>query len=350
MNNNNNTDIERALGTTEPRVNADEALARFQARVHSEGIAPVVPVARPRVTSRWLQGLAAAAGVVLVASALALSGVAGSILQIFEPKSVVAVPVTQGDLSALNTACAGLNLQECMGAYGTFVWTTPPQPKEAESRGAASAAAGFAVLTPATIPAGVTGDPRYGVVNRSSATFTFSADATRQSAARQNRTAPPLPTNIDGSKLFITGGPAVVQIWGAPTPPSGPATPTSPGGTVDLGGVPTLVVGQAKSPTVSSDGITVDELRSYLLSQPGISPQLAAAIRAIGDPSSTLPVPVPAELAVSHPVTVQGVQGLFVGDNTGIVGAVIWQKDGMMFEVLGSFTESQALAIANSMR
>ena len=338
----NNTDIERALGTTEPQVNADDALARFQARVQSEGIAPVVPVARPRLTSRWMQGLAAAAGVVIVASALAVSGVAGSILQIFEPKSVVAVPITQGDLTALNTACAGLNLQECMGAYGTFVWTTPPQPKEVQSRSLASAAAGFAVLAPATLPASVTGDPRYGVVNRSSATFTFSADATRQSAARQNRTAPPLPANIDGSKLFITGGPAVVQIWGAPA-----GTPGASGAYPD---VPTLVIGQAKAPTVSSDGVTVDELRAYLLSQPGISPQLAAAIRAIGDPSSTLPVPVPAELAISHPVTVQGVQGLYVGDNTGIASAVIWQKDGMMFEVIGSFTESQALAIANSMR
>ena len=338
----NNTDIERALGTTEPQVNADDALARFQARVQSEGIAPVVPVARPRLTSRWMQGLAAAAGVVIVASALAVSGVAGSILQIFEAKSVVAVPITQGDLTALNTACAGLNLQECMGAYGTFVWTTPPQPKEVQSRSLASAAAGFAVLAPATLPASVTGDPRYGVVNRSSATFTFSADATRQSAARQNRTAPPLPANIDGSKLFITGGPAAIQIWGAPA-----GTPGASGAYPD---VPTLVIGQAKAPTVSSDGVTVDELRAYLLSQPGISPQLAAAIRAIGDPSSTLPVPVPAELAISHPVTVQGVQGLFVGDNTGIASAVIWQKDGMMFEVIGSFTESQALAIANSMR
>jgi hypothetical protein len=338
----NNTDIERALGTTEPQVNADDALARFQARVQSEGIAPVVPIARPRLTSRWMQGLAAAAGVVFVASALAVSGVAGSILQIFEPKSVVAVPITQGDFTALNAACAGLNLQECMGAYGTFVWTTPPQPKEVQSRSLASAAAGFAVLAPATLPASVTGDPRYGVVNRSSATFTFSADATRQSAARQNRTAPPLPANIDGSKLFITGGPAAIQIWGAPA-----GTPGASGAYPD---VPTLVIGQAKAPTVSSDGVTVDELRAYLLSQPGISPQLAAAIRAIGDPSSTLPVPVPAELAISHPVTVQGVQGLYVGDNTGIASAVIWQKDGMMFEVIGSFTESQALAIANSMR
>jgi hypothetical protein len=335
----NDTKIEQALGTTEPVVKTDEALARFRTRVQTEGIAPVMPVARRRVSPRWLQGLAAAAGVVIVASALTLSGVAESILQIFEPKSIVAVPLTQSDLNYLGQACSGLNLQECMGAYGTFVWTAPPQPKEVQSRAQASGEAGFTALAPTSVPSSVTGNPRYGVVNRSTATFTFSADSTRQSAARQNRTAPPLPANIDGSKLFITGGPAVVQIWGAPS--------GTPSGGSD---VPTLIVGQAKAPTVSSDGITVDDLRSYLLSQPGISPQLAAAIRAIGDPSSTLPVPVPAELAISHPVSVQGVQGLFIGDNTGIAAAVIWQKDGMMFEVIGSFTESQALAIANSMR
>jgi hypothetical protein len=338
----NDTEIERALGTTEPRVNTDEALARFQARVLTERIAPVASIARRRVTSRWLQGLAAAAGVVIVASALTLSGVAESVLKIFEPKSVVGVPVTQSDFTALNAACSGLNLQECMGAYGTFVWTTPPQPKEVQSQALASAAAGFAVLAPASVPSSVTGAPRYGVINQSSATFTFSADATAQAAARLSRTAPPLPANIDGSKLFITGGPAVVQFWGAPAGTAG-ATGAYPD-------VPTLVVGQAKSPTISSDGVTVDQLRAYLLSQPGISPQLAAAIRAIGDPSSTLPVPVPAELAISHPVTVQGVQGLYVGDNTGIASAVIWQKDGMMFEVIGSFNESQALSIANAMR
>ncbi len=338
----NDTEIERALGTTEPRVNTDDALARFQARVQTEGIAPVAPVARPRLASRWLQGLAAAAGVVIVASALTLSGVAGSIFQIFEPKSVVAVPVTQSDLNYLGQACGGLNLQECMGAYGTFEWTAPPQPKEVQSRAQASAQAGFTVQAPTSLPSSVTGDPRYGVINKSTATFTFSADATRESAARVNRTAPPMPANIDGSKLFITRGPAVVQIWGAPD-----STAASRG---QADAIPTLIVGQAKAPTVSSDGVTVDQLRAYLLSQPGISPQLAAAIRAIGDPSSTLPVPVPAELAISHPVTVQGVQGLFVGDNTGIAGVVIWQKDGMMFEVIGSFNESQALAIANSMR
>ena len=338
----NDNNIEQELGTTEPVVDTDGALDRFRSRVQAEGIVPVAPAARRRAPARWLPGLAAAAGVAIVAYVLALSGLADTVLKIFEPKSVVAVPLTQSDLNYLGQACSGLNLQECMGAYGTFVWTEPPQPKEVQSRGQASGEAGFAALAPTSLPSSVTGNPRYGVINRSSATFTFSAASTSQAAARQNRTAPPLPANMDGSKLFITGGPAIVQFWGAPA-----GAPAATGAYPD---VPTLVVGQAKAPTISSDGVTVDQLRAYLLSQPGVSPQLAAAIRAIGDPSSTLPVPVPAELAVSHPVTVQGVQGLFIGDNTGIASAVIWQKDGMMFEVIGSFTESQALAIANSMR
>jgi hypothetical protein len=326
-----------------PRVDMEDALSRFRARVEREGAVPATRAARRRLPRRWLQGLAAAAGVMLVASALTLSGVADSLLTIFEPKRVVGVPVTQNDLNYLGQACAGLHLEECLGAYGTFSWTTPPQPREVRSLSAAATAAGFSVQTPASLPAGVTGQPRYGVINRSEATFTFSAEATRQAAARQGRTAPPMPARIDGSKLFIAGGPAVVQVWGA-------VAGTPPTASGDLAGIPTLIVGQAKGPVVSSDGVTVPELQSYLLQQPGVSPQLAAALRAISDPSSTLPVPVPAELAISHPVKVQGVDGLFIGDNTGIASAIIWQKDGMMFEVIGSLTERQALDIANSMR
>src|SRR5438132_13312864 len=112
----NDTEIGQALGTAEPQVNTDDALARFRARVQSEGIAGVTPVAHRRITSRWLQGLAAAAGVVIVASALTLSGVADSVLKICEPKRVVAVPITQSDLKYRKRACAWLIRAECMCA------------------------------------------------------------------------------------------------------------------------------------------------------------------------------------------------------------------------------------------
>ena len=77
--------------------------------------------------------------------------------------------------------------------------------------------------------------------------------------------------------------------------------------------------------------------------------QLAAQIRAIKDPSSTLPVPIPVDMATSKKVTVQGVEGIFVGDSTGLGSAVIWQKDGIVYGVAGTLTEQQVLAVANSL-
>src|SRR2546422_9688630 len=165
----NESEIERGLGTDEPHVDTEAALARFGTRMEEEGVTAAPPAVRRRVPARWLQGLAAAAGVVLVAGALTLSGVADSILKIFEPKSVVGVPVTQQDLSYLGKACAGLDLQQCMGTYGTFEWTTPPQPKEVQSLASASSTAGYSVQTPSSLLTSVTGPTRYGVVNRSNA-------------------------------------------------------------------------------------------------------------------------------------------------------------------------------------
>jgi hypothetical protein len=201
------------------------------------------------------------------------------------------------------------------------------------------------VLVPSNLPAGA-GAAHYGVMPKTTATFTFSADKTRQSAAAQKRTPPPMPANIDGSKLFITGGPAVVTIYNdsTATGASG-ATGASP-----FSGMPKLIVAQGRPPVVQSDGVTVEQLQSYLLEQPGISPQLAAQIRAIKDPSSTLPVPIPVDMATSKKVTVQGVDGIFVGDSTGLGSAVIWQKDGIVYGVAGTLTEQQVLAVANSLR
>ena len=45
----NDTDIARALGTTDPPVNTDDALVRFRARVQSEGIA--IGVSAPKAAS-----------------------------------------------------------------------------------------------------------------------------------------------------------------------------------------------------------------------------------------------------------------------------------------------------------
>lgn len=333
------SDIEDMLSIPDPKVDTDRALARLRARVETERIRPVTRATAPRrpaAVSGWLKGLSAAATVALVATVLTMSGLAETILTIFEPKQVVAVPITSTDLRGASS----------FDTYGTLTWTEQPKPFDVPDVRTAARESGLTVLTAGNLPAGV-GAPRYGVMPKTTATFTFSAEKARQAAAAQRRTPPPMPANMDGSKLFITGGPAVVTFYGDATAPTGATGAT---GASPFDGMPKLIVAQGKPPVVQSDGVTVDELQNYLLQQPGISPQLAAQIRAIQDPSTTLPVPIPVDMATSKKVTVQGVEGIFIGDSTGLGSAVIWQKDGIVYGVAGTLTEQQVLAVANSLR
>ena len=332
------SDIEDMLSVPEAQVDTERALARLRARVEGEHIAPVTrsgSAPRRIGVNIWLRGLAAAATVALVATLLTVSGLAETILTIFEPKQLVAVPITVTDLNGAAS----------FGAYGTLTWTEQPKPYDVPDVRTAAHDSGMTVLVPGNLPAGV-GAPHYGVMNKTTATFTFSADKTKQAAAALQRTPPPMPANIDGSKLFITGGPAVVAYYSDSTNTTGATGAT---GASPFAGMPTLIVAQGRPPVVQSDGVTVEQLQSYLLAQPGISPQLAAQIRAIKDPSSTLPVPIPVDMATSKKVTVQGVEGIFVGDSTGLGSAVIWQKDGIVYGVAGTLTEQQVLAVANSL-
>jgi hypothetical protein len=335
------SDIEEMLSVSEPKVDTERALARLRARVDAERIAPVsrgASAPRRVAVNIWIRGLAAAATVALVATLLTVSGLAETILTIFEPKQLVAVPITSTDL---NSAAS-------FGAYGTLTWTEQPRPYDVPDVRTAARESGMTVLTPGNLPQGV-GAPRYGVMPKTTATFTFSAAKTTQAAAAQKRTPPPMPANIDGSKLFITGGPAVVAFYDDGTGTIGASGATGASGASPFSGMPKLIIAQGRPPVVQSDGVTVDQIQSYLLAQPGISPQLAAQIRAIKDPSSTLPVPIPVDMATSKKVTVQGVDGIFVGDSTGLGSAVIWQKDGIVYGVAGTLTEQQVLAVANSL-
>jgi len=331
------SDMEKLFGVAETPVDTERALARIRERLERERVTPVVRQA-PRVpravVSIWVKGLAAAASVALVAVLLTASGLAETILTIFEPKQVVAVPITTTDIA---------NAANGLGSYGTLEWSTQPKPYDVPDLVTAARESGLAVLAPSQLPAGVSvATARYGVMPKTTATFTFSAQKTQDSAARLGRTPPPMPANIDGSKLFITGGPAVVQYFEDGTQPKASTADA-------FANIPKLIVAQGRAPLVQSDGVTVEQLQQYLLAQPGITPQLAAQIRAIKDPSSTLPIPIPVDMATSKNVTVQGAPAVFVGDSTGLGSAVIWQKGGIVYGVAGTLSEAEIMAVANSL-
>jgi hypothetical protein len=176
-------------------------------------------------------------------------------------------------------------------------------------------------------------------VSRGEGTFRFDEAKLAAAAARVSRTPPPMPASIAASTLSVSGGPAIVQSYGGSFDPK-----TVPGN------VPTLLIAQSKAPVVRSDGATVDELRAFMLAQPGISPELAAQVRAIGDPAQTLLVPIPMDLASGKSVTVRGSRGVFVGDSTGIGSGVVWVADGIVHVVAGTLGEKELLAVADSLR
>ncbi|MBI3521520.1 MAG: hypothetical protein HY071_00295 [Chloroflexi bacterium] len=314
--------VTELLAVRDGPVDTQAALRRFHSAL------PVQAVRRPV----WPRMLAAAAAIAVLFIAFSASGVADSISKIFEAKQVAPVVIGRSDLAGLP------DLRE----FGAISITAQPTTTRVATAAAAAAATGVTPLA-ATLPAGVSGAPEYTAITAISGTFTFDAATARASAAAKGRTLPPMPATIDHTVLTGTSGPAVVTTYGGSLDKADPKV-------ADTAKLPKLVIARAKAPAMTSNGASLDELRAYLLAQPGISPQLASQIRAIGDPATTLPIVVPFDVGTSRAITVHGTQGVAIGDSTGLGSGVIWVQGGFVNFVGGTLTESQVLGVANSLR
>ena len=283
-----------------------------------------LPVARPRSRPMVLAFAAAVAVVALLATVIAQDN------NVFAPSTVTPVPVTLADMQSLSQ----------LSVYGDVSWTTQPDLQIVTSAAEAERISGLKPPTVAKLPAGVSTTVTYAATPKAVAVFTFSSAKAAAAAAQAGKTLPALPAGIDGAQLTVTVGPAVAEIYGNMKPPAAGSDTSQ----IDL---PQLVVAESSAPVATSTQVTVKQLEDYLLAQPGISAQLTAAIKAIGDPSTTLPIPVPVEYATSSRVTVQGVDGVALGDNTGVGSGVIWVKHSVIYGVVGSVKLSDALDIAN---
>ena len=108
-----------------------------------------------------------------------------------------------------------------------------------------------------------------------------------------------------------------------------------------------MVIVASRLPTVSSTGASAAQIEQYLLAQPGVPAALAAEIRAIGDPSTTLPIPIPVSLASAQQVSIDGAPGLLIGDQTGAGSLVLWQQGGVVHAVAGSLSSDQVMKVAD---
>lgn len=294
---------------------------------------------------QWLTAAAAAAAIAAIFAFTPIGTLAQSFLTIFEPQQFVAVPVTRADLGSLP------DLQR----FGTVVARVAPHMREVTGPVQAAALARIRVEVPHWVPATVPHVAHYTVTSGSDTAFTFSAAKAWANLPKQARTSSAMPRSLDGAVLEVATHPSVIISFGAnPSRLSVSRTSVSARHSKDdespTRDLPQLVIVQAPAPNVTSTGATVAEIEEYLLRQPGVSPALAAEIRAIGDPTRTMPIPIPIDRAFGQRVTVQGVVGLGIGDNTGVGGVVVWQRAGVIFAVAGQLPQRDILLVAESLR
>jgi hypothetical protein len=276
-----------------------------------------LPLFNSRTLSRWAGGGLFA---LAVAGTVAFTP-AAKVFTIFQPSKLAPVSISLGELRGLP------NLRH----FGSLTLPRNGQPHQYSGLAAAQQAAGFHVGVPSVVPSGTPSTRTFEVLPAESSAFTFDASKAEAIARRHHRTIPAMPADVNGSTISLQTSPAIVTLYG------GSQT------------IPSLVIGQTMAPKVLSNGANLKTIEDYISILPGVPKDLARQIRSIGNPTSTLPIPVPVNWAYAQHVMVQGRSGLLVGDNTGVFSVVIWEENGVVYGVGGALTSGQVLHVANSL-
>jgi hypothetical protein len=205
------------------------------------------------------------------------------------------------------------------------------EPERVTSVAEASRQVGFEVRTPdpASMPAGVGTTPQVLVSPARQVRFTFDADKARRSLGEKVD----LPARFDGASLVIALPAGVVLQY--------------QGGPGQLG----LVVGQAgRLRAWTEGGVTLEDLRAFLLELPGLPKETTDQLRAIDDWRNTLPLPIPAGQVDWKKTSVDGGDALQLGDGSGLGSAVIGQRDGHVYGVGGPFPAAEVKRVAERLR
>lgn len=315
---------QRTLGGPQLLPNVNAVWSRVVATPAS---APGARVERAAPRSWRLAGISLSSGVAIGGAALLVAGVAAAatLTTVFAPTHVAPLPIAAGDLQSFVSAL-GLNGPAGLAgvsspsgskqlSFGTLAWSAGGSPRTYPTLGQAETASGLAVALPSSLPSGVSDTASYAVYPSASATLTFSSSA---------------GGGVAGSSLAFTIGPAVIVTYGSP-----------------LGeGLPALAVGAMARPVATSTGATTSQLESFLLSQPGLPPDLAEEIRLLGNLQTTLPVPTPPGASESS-VVVNGQPAVLIAEDGGVASGVIWEDaQGIVHAVAGPLDPQDVLGVA----
>jgi hypothetical protein len=314
-----------ALVSPPPPTPADIESALAAVRRPRPVSAEVTPLPPRR---RSVRAPAAAAAVVLVAGLIvgtpAGRSSASSFLAQFRSERIAVLELSPGDEQAF-AELAGLG--DVSGDLGAVEIESVDSVAEASQRVGFTAA----VADPATIPPGVGRPPRVVVTKATTVRFTLDRERALTWLAKKGSTIE-VPERLDGASIVVALPAAVLQHYPAPD------------------GAPGLVIGQARQLQASAEGgATLAELRSFLLSLPGLSESTRRQLQTLGDWRTTLPLPIPADQVHWEETTIAGAQGLLLGDNTGLGSAAIWHRDGFIHGVVLRGKADQVRDVAASL-
>jgi len=316
----------RLLGGTPDVADVDLEWILLAERLRQPGAARRTVISNPWRVPRRLAGASIGTSTAVGVAALALGvGAAAALTSVYAPTHVAAVPVSQTEAQAI-AKLFGLGPSHLPGglppsgseklAFGQLSWTTAGRAQQVSTIAQARALTHLPYSAPATLPAGVGSPSSIAVQPQVTATVTFSQNA---------------GPGIAGSTLEITGGPGILVQYG---------------GRSGMLGLPTLAIAVMNRPTASSTGATASQLETFLLSRPGMPSGLAQELRLLGNPGTTLPVPVPSGMS-SQQLKIGGASAVLLTEPANAASGVIWEsQDGVVHGVGGLLDSGDVLSVA----
>jgi hypothetical protein len=310
----------------------DLAWARHQGRMSKATTGqPAVHAPRPRY---WrLMGTSAGTGVGLAAAGAVLAGVAAAATlttTVFAPTRVAPLAVSKTDIRALAGLLDIQSPAELLGfskpsgsettPFGAVHWTSSGEGSRVSSLGAAEASTGLSLLLPSTLPNGISAPNGYFVIPTLTATIVLGPNAGH---------------GLSGSSLVATLGPGIGVTYA---------------GTSGLGNIYPLGILTVARPLATSTGATTSQLEKFLLSQPGIPPDLAQELQLLGNLKTTLPVPTPRG-ASSTSTEISGSPAVLLSDKSNDASAAIWEgASGEVHIVAGLLDKEDLRSVAEQVR
>ena len=254
---------------------------------------------------------------------------ADQLLQVFRVQSVVFVPIDSERMAELENLDFD---KEMLFIAEPEAINEPEEPKQVETLAEATDAAGFAAAEPTDLPSSPT-ETELFVTDESSYQFQVDVEAARQLLTLTGVTDIELPDALGAEPITANVAPAVMSLY------------TSDDYEISLA--------QGISPDVSlPDGVNLAELGKAALRLLGMEASQAETLSENIDWSTTLVFPIPADIDQVRQITIDGVDGLLVGEQGYGNWSLYWQE-GERFYVMnfdGNFDELDVIAIAESVR